>query len=236
MFLNIRNLIVNYGKLEVLKDLSMELEENKISLLVGANGSGKSTLLKTISGVHRASSGSIWFEADRIDKLRSDDILRVGIAHVLEGRRIFPRMTVQENLELGAYTRKDKTKIARDIEAMYERFPVLKGKRKEKSENMSGGEQQMLVIAMALMTKPKLLLMDEPSQGLAPILVNDVADIIMGLNRQDGLTIVVVEHNLRLGLSIADRIYVLENGKIAFEANANDMSGVEYAKKIYLGG
>ena len=145
-------------------------------------------------------------------------------------------MTVQENLELAAYSRKDKKKIARDIEAMYERFPVLKGKRKEKSENMSGGEQQMLVIAMALMTKPKLILMDEPSQGLAPILVNDVADIIIELNKQDGLTIVVVEHNLRLGLSIADRIYVLENGKIAFKANSDDMSGVEYAKKIYLGG
>ena len=236
MFLSIRNLNVNYGNLEVLKDLSMELEENKINLLVGANGSGKSTLLKTISGVHRAFSGSIWFEEDRIDKLRSDDILRTGIAHMLEGRRIFPRMTVQENLELGAYSRKDKTEIARDIEAMYQRFPVLKGRRKEKSENMSGGEQQMLVIAMALMTKPKLILMDEPSQGLAPILVNDVADIIIGLNKQDGLTIVVVEHNLRLGLSIADRIYVLENGKIAFEADSDDMSGVQYAKKIYLGG
>jgi len=139
-------------------------------------------------------------------------------------------------LELGAHSRTNQKEIERDIEAMYGRFPVLGRKRKEKSENLSGGEQQMLVIALALMTRARLLLMDEPSQGLAPLMVNDVADTITGLNRGDGLTIILVEHNLRLGLSIADRIYVLENGKIAFEAKSTDMSGVEYAKKIYLGG
>jgi branched-chain amino acid transport system ATP-binding protein len=144
-------------------------------------------------------------------------------------------MTVLENLELGAYSRKNKREIARDIEAMCERFPILGQKRKEQSGNLSGGEQQTLVIALALMTKAKLLLMDEPSQGLSPLLVNEVADTITGLNR-DGLSIVLVEHNLRLGLSIADKVYVLENGKIAFEANSTDLSGVEYAQKIYLGG
>ena len=235
MFLSLRDLFVNYGDLEVLKGVSMEIEEGKISLLLGANGSGKSTLLKTISGLNRPISGSIWFQERRIDRKASYDILRLGIAHVLEGRRIFPQMTVLENLEIGAYSRRNKREIARDIEAMCERFPILGQKRKEQSGKLSGGEQQALIIAQALMTKPKLLLMDEPSQGLSPLLVNEVADTITGLNR-DGLSIILVEHNLRLGLSIAGTVYVLENGKIAFEAKSADLSGVEYAKKIYLGG
>ncbi len=235
MFLALRDMFVNYGKLEVLKGVSMEIEEGKISLLLGANGSGKSTLLKTISGLNRPILGSVWFQETRIDGMASYDILRLGIAHILEGRRIFPQMTVLENLELGAYSRKNKNEITRDIEIMCERFPVLAKKRKEKSSNLSGGEQQTLVIALALMTKAKLLLMDEPSQGLSPFLVNEVANTITGLTR-DGLSIVLVEHNLRLGLSIADKVYVLENGRIAFEAESTDLSGVEYAKKIYLGG
>lgn len=235
MFLDLRNLFVNYGKLEVLKGVSMEIEEGKISLLLGANGSGKSTLLKTISGLNRPISGSIWFQEKRLDGMASDDILRLGIAHILEGRRIFPQMTVLENLELGAYSRRNRREIARDIEALCDRFPILGKKIKERSSNLSGGEQQTLVIALALMTKAKLLLMDEPAQGLSPFLVNEVAGTITGLNK-DGLTIILVEHNLRLGLSIADRVYVLENGKIAFEAESTDLSGVEYAKKIYLGG
>lgn len=235
MFLSITDLFVNYGKLEVLKGVSMEIEEGKINLLLGANGSGKSTLLKTITGLNRPISGSIRFQETKINGMASYDILRLGIAHILEGRKIFPHMTVLENLELGAYSRKNKREIARDIEAMCERFPILGQKRKEQSGNLSGGEQQTLVIALALMTKAKLLLMDEPSQGLSPLLVNEVADTITGLNR-DGLSIVLVEHNLRLGLSIADKVYVLENGKIAFEANSTDLSGLEYAQKIYLGG
>ena len=236
MLLSVRDLFVNYAKLEVLKGVSMEIEAGKISLLLGANGSGKSTLLKAISGVNRPVSGSIWYKGERIDEMPTGDRLRMGIGHVLEGRRIFPRMTVLENLELGAHTRTEKKDILRDLEGMYERFPVLRRKKKEKSGNLSGGEQQTLVIALALMTRARLLLMDEPSQGLSPLMVNDVAETITGLNKDDGLTIILVEHNLRLGLSIADRIYVLENGKIAFEATSSDLSGVEYAKKIYLGG
>jgi branched-chain amino acid transport system ATP-binding protein len=235
MFLSLRELFVNYGKLEVLKGVSMEIEKGRISLLLGANGSGKSTLLKTISGVNRPVSGSVWFEQTRIDQMDSDERLRIGVAHILEGRRIFPRMTVLENLKLGAFSRGNKREMERDIETMYDRFPVLRKKMKEKSGSLSGGEQQTLVIAQALMTKATLLLMDEPSQGLSPLLVNDVAKTITGLNRE-GLTIILVEHNLRLGLSIADKIYVLENGRIAFDANSTDLSGVEYAKKIYLGG
>jgi len=235
MFLSVKDLFVNYGKLEVLKGVSMEIEEDKINLLLGANGSGKSTLLKTISGLNRPISGSIWFQEKRMDRMASHDIIRLGVAHVLEGRKIFPQMTVLENLEIGAYARKCKREAARDLPAVYERFPVLRRKRNEKSGELSGGEQQMLVIAQALMKKAKLLLIDEPAQGLSPLLVNEVADTITGLNR-DGASIILVEHNLRLGLSIADKVYVLENGKIAFEAKSTDLSGVEYAKKIYLGG
>jgi len=203
-----RDLFVNYGELEVLKGVSMEIEEGKISLLLGASASGKSTLLKTISGLNLPISGSIWFQERRIDRMASHDILRLRIAHILEGRRIFPHMTVLENLELGAYSRRNNREIARDIEAMYERFPILEQKRKEKSGELSGGEQQTLVIALALMTKAKLLLMDEPAQGLSPLLVNEVADTITGLKR-DGVSIILLPHNLRLGLSIADKVYVL---------------------------
>ena len=162
-------------------------------------------------------------------------ISKAGIALIPEGRRIFTDMTVLENLEMGAIARKDKNEIARDIKAMYERFPILGRKHNEKSGKLSGGEQQTLAIARALMTRAKLLLMDEPAQGLSPFLVNEVAETTTKLNR-DGVSIVLVEHNLRLGLSLADKIYVLENGKIAFKAKSTDMSGVEYAKKIYLGG
>jgi branched-chain amino acid transport system ATP-binding protein len=234
MLLNIQDLVVNFGELEVLKGVSLNIPEGEISLLLGANGSGKSTLLKTISGLNHSVSGSIWFQNKKISGTPTHEIVKLGLAHVLERRRIFTSMTVQENLEMGAYLRKNKREIAEDIQAMYDRFPVLGRKRNEKSLKMSGGEQQTLVIAQALMAKPKLLLMDEPSQGLSPSIVGEVANTIKGIN-QSGITVVLVEHNLRLGLNLAHRVFVLENGKIAFEAKATDMSQVEYAKKIYLG-
>lgn len=234
MFLSIQDTFVNYGTLEVLKGVSMEIEEGKISVLLGANGSGKSTLFKAITGLRRPISGSIWFQNQRIDRLLPPKILHTGIALVPEGKKLFTTMTVEENLQMGAYSRRNRREINKDIEAMYERFPVLGQKRNEKSFKMSGGEQQTLAIARALMTKPKLLLLDEPAQGLSPSLVSEVADILTGLNRS-GVTLMLVEHNLRLGLSLADKVYVLENGQIAFEAESTDLSGVEYAKKIYLG-
>lgn len=235
MFLSVRDLYVNYGKTEVLKATSLEVEEKKISLLLGANGSGKSTLLKTVSGLNRPVSGSIWFDRKRVDGMAPHEIVRLGIAQVPEGRQVFAPLTVQQNLGLGAYSRRDAQEIARDIKAMYERFPVLREKQKQISGRLSGGQQQTLAIARALMARPKLLLMDEPAQGLSPTAVSEIAHIITGLNR-DGITIVIVEHNIKLGLSLADKIYVLENGKIAFTAEASDLSAVEYAKKIYLGG
>jgi branched-chain amino acid transport system ATP-binding protein len=235
MSLSIRDLYVNYGKLEVLKGVSLEVEEGKITLLLGANGSGKSTMLKTISGLLRPVSGSIWFEDKRIDKLATVERLRAGLAHMPEGKRLFTEMSVKENLLIGAYSRTDKKEIDKGIEAVYNLFPILRERQKERSDKMSGGEQQMLAFARALMIKPKLLMMDEPAQGLSPVLVSQVADTVTQISRT-GTTILIVEHNLRLGLSIADTVFVLENGKIAFKAKSTDLSQVEYAKKIYLGG
>ena len=235
MFFSIKDLFVNYGKLEVLKGVNLDIPEGEISVLLGANGSGKSTLLKTISGLNRPLSGCIRFQDQRIDKLTAPRILRAGISHVVEGKGLFLDMTVMDNMELGAYSRTGKREVMKDIEALYERFPVLGQKRKLICGKMSGGEQQMLAIARALLAQPVILLMDEPAQGLAPLVVNEIADIIVDINR-NGTTIILVEHNLRLGLSLAHSVYVLENGKIAFQAKATDLSGVEYAKKIYLGG
>lgn len=235
MLLSVKDLYVNYGDLEVLKGVSLDIPEGEISLLLGANGSGKSTLLKTISGLNQPVSGEIWFEGKRIDKMPPHRIVQKGIAQMYEGRVVFATMTVQDNLRLGAYTRKDKQQVAEDMETMFKRFPVLKKKLKEKSLNMSGGEQQLLCTARALMTKPKLLLMDEPSQGLSPSAVNEVAEIVTEIS-QSGITIVIVEHNLRLGLSLANNVFVLENGKIAFVTKSTDLAQVDYAKKIYLGG
>lgn len=235
MYLSIRDLFVNYGKLEVLKGVSLEVEEGKITLLLGANGSGKSTMLKTISGLISPIGGSIWFQDRRVDKLPTVERLRAGLAHMPEGKRLFTEMSVKENLLIGAYSRNNKKEIEKDIETTYELFPVLRERENNRSDKLSGGEQQMLVFARALMIKPKLLMMDEPAQGLSPILVNQVADIVTEINRS-GITILLVEHNLRLGLSIAHKVFVLESGKIAFEAKSTDLSQVEYAKKIYLGG
>ena len=195
MFLSIRDLLVNYGMVEVLKGVSLEINEGEISVLLGANGSGKSTLLKTISGLIRPVSGSIWFQGKRIDGLSTERRVSAGVGQVSEGKRLFKDMTVMENLEVGGYLRRNKREIASDIETLFERFPVLERKQKEKSEKLSGGEQQIVAIARALMTKPKLLLMDEPSQGLSPLVVNEVANVITAIN-QSGITVLLVEHNL----------------------------------------
>ena len=235
MFLGVKDLSVSYGKVNVLKGVSLAVSQGRIGVLLGANGSGKSTLLNAISGCIKSKSGTIWFQDTRIDNLSTSKILRAGIAHVPEGKGLFTEMTVKENLEMGAYTRKDRKGVAEDREALYLRFPVLRAKRNEISSRLSGGEQQTLAIARALMSRARVLLMDEPAQGLAPLVVNEMAETITEINHT-GLTIVLVEHNLRLGLSLADHVYVLENGKIAFESESSDLSGVEYAKKIYLGG
>lgn len=203
---------------------------------LGANGAGKSTLFKAISGFLKPVSGGIWFREGRIDGKLPDEILRRGISQVLEGKRLFRRQTVLENLDMGAYSRNDgRQEIAKDREELLEQFPILKEKAKVKSGLLSGGQQQILAIARSLMAKPKLLLMDEPAQGLAPLVIKEIAEIIKKLN-ESGLTIMVIEHNVRLALGLAVKVFILDNGKLVFEGTPASFSEDEYTQKVYLGG
>jgi branched-chain amino acid transport system ATP-binding protein len=236
MFFETKNLCVNYGKLEAVKDVSIKIPSGIITALLGANGAGKSTIFKTISGIIKPATGKILFENKRIDKKRTDDIIRLGISQVPEGKRIFRNLTVIQNLKIGAYSRKDgKQKISNDLDNIFDRFPVLKGKANNWAGSLSGGQQQLLVIARALMSKPKLLLMDEPAQGLAPLVIKEIAKEIKTLN-EEGLTIIVIEHNVRLALNLADKLIILNNGRLIFEGTPDDFSEDEYTQKIYLGG
>ncbi len=236
MFLSIRNVSVHFRKVEAVKDVSIEIPEGIIAALLGANGAGKSTLLRAVSGLIKPNSGSIWFKDERIDHKPPDQILHRGIAQVHEGKRLFRRLTVLENLDMGAYSRKDgKEAIAESREELFEHFPLLKEKAKVKSGTLSGGQQQVLAIARALMAKPKLLLMDEPAQGLAPLVIKEIAEIIKRLNKS-GLTIMVIEHNVRLALGLADKVFILDNGSLVFEGTPADFSEDEYTQKVYLGG
>jgi branched-chain amino acid transport system ATP-binding protein len=236
MFLTLRNLSIHFRKIEAVKDVSMEVPEGIIVALLGANGAGKSTLFKAISGFLKPVSGGIWFREERIDGKLPDEILRRGISQVLEGKRLFRRQTVLENLEMGAYSRNDgRQEIAKDREELLERFPILKEKAKVKSGLLSGGQQQILAIARSLMAKPKLLLMDEPAQGLAPLVIKEIAEIIKKLNEL-GLTIIVIEHNVHLALGLADKVSILDNGKLIFEGTPASFSEDEYTQKVYLGG
>ena len=236
MFFAVKDVSINYGELEAVKNVSFEVPQGMIVSLLGANGAGKSTLFKAISGINRLVSGSIWFEDERIDRLSTDKILHRGIAQVSEGKRIFPYMTVWENLALGAYSRKDgKRAINETREQLLERFPMLRQKANVKAEKLSGGQQQILVIARALMVKPRLLLLDEPAQGVAPIVVAEVAEVIQRIN-QLGVTIMVIEHNIRFVRGLAQKVFIMENGRLAFEGDPNSMSEDDLVKKIYLGG
>ncbi len=231
--LEVKNIDVYYGAIHAIKDISFHVNEGEIVTLIGANGAGKTTTLQTISGLINAKSGNITLNDQGIDSMGAHKILGLGMAQVPEGRRVFSQMTVEENLEMGAFIRTDKA-IHNDINHMYKRFPRLGERKKQLAGTMSGGEQQMLAIARALMGKPKLLLMDEPSMGLAPILVEQIFKIIKEINKE-GTTILLVEQNAHMALSIADRAYVLETGKIILEGNAKDLLNDEKVKKAYLG-
>ena len=211
------------------------MPEGVIIALLGANGAGKSTLFRAISGLIKPTSGNIWFKEERMDGKPPDEILRRGIAQVPEGKRIFRNMTVLENLYMGAYSRKDgKQAIDKSIKEIFERFPILEEKAKVRAKGLSGGQQQTLVIARALLAKPKLFLMDEPAQGLAPLVIKEIAELIKKLN-ESGLTIMVIEHNIRLALGIADKVFILSNGELVFEGTPADFSEDEFTKKVYLG-
>ncbi|WAM37496.1 ABC transporter ATP-binding protein [Caldicellulosiruptor acetigenus] len=233
--LKVNEIDVFYGAIQALFSVSLEVKKGEIVTLIGANGAGKSTLLKTISGLIRPRSGTILFEDIDITKKSSMEIVKLGISHVPEGRRVFPEMTVLENLELGAFLRKDKQAIKKDLELVFERFPRLYERKNQLAGTLSGGEQQMLAIGRALMSRPKLLLLDEPSMGLAPILVTEIFKIIKEINSQ-GTTILLIEQNANMALSIADRAYVIETGKIVLSGDAKEIAANPEVKKAYLGG
>lgn len=233
--LTIEGINVYYGNIHALKDVSLEINEGEIVTLIGANGAGKSTLLKTISGLLKPKQGTIVFEKESIVGIQAQAIVKKGISHVPEGRRIFANMTVEENLELGAFLRKDKSGIKADFEMVYELFPRLLERRKQQSGTLSGGEQQMLAMGRALMARPRLLLLDEPSMGLAPLLVKTIFKIIEEIN-STGTTIMLVEQNANMALSIAQRAYVIETGRVIISGAANDLRASDEIKMAYLGG
>ena len=233
--LKVNDLQVYYGAIHAIKGITFEVNEGEIVSLIGANGAGKTTTLHAVSGLLKATSGEVSFLSSKIDGLSADKIVKRGIAHVPEGRRIFSQLSVQENLELGSFLVKDKAFIKSEYERVLTLFPRLKERLKQISGTLSGGEQQMLAIGRALMSRPKMLLMDEPSMGLAPILVKEIFEIIKECNKQ-GMTILLVEQNAKMALNISNRAYVLETGKIVMEDEAKNLLGNEEVKKAYLGG
>lgn len=232
--LEIKDLEVNYGVIKAIKGVSFDVNEGEIIALIGANGAGKTTILHTITGLIQAKKGSIVFDGKELTKTPPHKIVSMGMAHVRRARRIFQQLSVLENLKLGAYTRKDKSEIASTLKMVYERFPRLEERKNQVAGTLSGGEQQMLAMGRALMSKPRIILMDEPSMGLSPLLVSEIFDIIKVIN-ESGTTVLLVEQNAKKALSIADRAYVLETGKITLSGDAKDLINDESVKKAYLG-
>lgn len=233
--LKLNNLSVHYGGIQALKTISLQVKKGEIVALIGANGSGKTTALRSISGLERKSAGEIIYQGKDISKTVASDIVKLGISHVPEGRRVFPRMSVYENLEVGAITRSDKEGIAKDFKRTFELFPRLLERRGQMAGTLSGGEQQMLAIARGLLSKPKLLLLDEPSMGLAPLIVEEIFSIIKEIN-ESGTTVLLVEQNANLALKYSNRGYILKNGYIDLEGNSSDLIHNDEIKKAYLGG
>ena len=234
MLLGVIDLKVNYKKVEAVKGVSFSVDEGTLVSIIGANGAGKSTILKTLSGLLRATSGEIWFGDKRIDKTAVDKIVKMGIAQVPAGRRIFPQLSVLENLQAGAYTISKRSEVNALLAEVYQHFPRMKERLNQRAGSLSGGEQQMLAIGRAMMTKPKLLVMDEPSLGLSPIMVNEIGSIIKTM-KEAGRTILLVEQNAKLALKLADHTYVLELGKVVLEGKSEDIMNNPIVKKAYLG-
>ena len=233
--LTIDNLNVFYGAIHVLKGIFLEVKEGEIVTLIGANGAGKSTTLRTISGLLKPKEGSIKFEGKDIGGMAAQNVVKLGISQVPEGRRIFANMTVMENLELGAFTRSDKAGIAQDLDMVFGRFPRLAERRSQLAGTLSGGEQQMLAMGRALMSRPRMMLLDEPSMGLAPLLIREIFNIIVDIN-STGTTVLLVEQNANMALSIAHRAYVMETGRITLSGDAKELAASEDVRKAYLGG
>lgn len=233
--LKVQDLEVNYGMIRAVKNVSFDVNEGEIVTLIGANGAGKSTILRTISGLVKPASGSVQFLNEELTKTSAKNIVQLGLAQVPEGRHVFAGLTVQENLDLGAFLRNDSQGIKEDMEHVFERFPVLKDRLNQDAATLSGGEQQMLAMGRALMTRPKLLLLDEPSMGLAPIFIKEIFNIIEDINRQ-GTTVLVVEQNANMALSIADRGYVLETGNVVLSGTGKELLASPEVQRAYLGG
>lgn len=232
--LEIKDLEVYYGVIQAIKGVSFEVNKGEVIALIGANGAGKTTILQTITGLLSPKKGSVLFEGQDLTKIPAHKIVSLGMAHVPEGRRVFSDLSVLENLKMGAFTRKDKNEINESLQKIYARFPRLEERKNQRAGTLSGGEQQMLAMGRALMSNPKIILMDEPSMGLSPILVNEIFDIIQSVSKS-GTTVLLVEQNAKKALSIADRAYVLETGSIVLEGNAGDLLNNDSIKKAYLG-
>jgi branched-chain amino acid transport system ATP-binding protein len=235
MLLEVKDLKVRYGAVEAVKGVSLMVEEGSIVTLIGANGAGKSTILKALSGLIRPFAGEIWLQGKRVDIRKPAKIVKAGMAQVPEGGRVFAKLTVEENLRAGAYLRRDREKLNKDYERVFKLFPILLERLKQKAGTMSGGERQMLAFGRALMNGPKLLLLDEPSLGLAPILVDEIFKVILTI-REEGVTILIVEQNAKKALELADKGYVFETGKIVFEGSAEKLINSAEVKQAYLGG
>lgn len=233
--LKVENLVVKYGMIEAIKGISFEVNDGEIVTLIGSNGAGKTTTMQTISGLLKPSQGTVLLDGVDLTKTAPHKIVPMGLAQVPEGRRVFAQQTVEENLELGAYCRKDREGVKADMQKVYDLFPRLLERKNQLAGTLSGGEQQMLAMARALMAKPKIMLMDEPSMGLSPLLVKEIFRIIQDINRR-GTTVLLVEQNARMALAIADRAYVLETGKIILEGTGAELAASEQVRKAYLGG
>ena len=233
--LKLENVEVSYGAVHAIHGASMEVRDGEIVSLIGANGAGKTTILRTITGLKKADSGSITYQDVELLKAEPSKIITFGMAHVPEGRHVFPRMTVEENLQMGGYTKKNQENLQEILKEVYEKFPRLKERRKQLAGTLSGGEQQMLAVGRALMGSPSIILMDEPSMGLSPLLVKEIFHIIKEVHKQ-GITVLLVEQNAKMALAIADRAYVLETGKITLEGSGQELAASEQVQKVYLGG
>lgn len=234
MLLDLKDVRVHYGKAEAVKGVTIEVAEGTVVGNIGANGAGKSTILKAVSGLIPITSGEIWFIGKRIDRMAPHNIVRLGVVHIPEGRRLFPYMSVLANLKIGAYLKKDKSNVNKDLDQIFERFPILWERRHQPASTLSGGEQQMLAIGRGLMAKPRLLLLDEPSLGLAPLVVRELATIISDINKS-GISVLLVEQNAGLVAQVADRGYVLEVGKIVLEGNMREIINNEIVQSAFLG-
>ena len=235
MILNVRGITINYGKVAAVRNVSFDIEEGTIVTLIGANGAGKSTILKTISGLKHPSAGEIFFKGKKIDHLPPHDVVKAGISHVPEGRRLFPAMSVKENLLMGAYLRKEKKEIDKEFEKVFYYLPKLEERQKQRAGSLSGGEQQMLAMGRALMSRPKLLLLDEPSIGLSPLMSQMIGKIVHTINQEEGVSILLVEQNAKLALGLANKGYVLETGMIVLDGDARELLNNDMVKTAYLG-